>query len=252
MFAGLVGVANVVVLLAQAPALVRSLLLNADNASTFVLPALAGRAPAGSVVNLGNHPWYEPWWLMRATAGLPDYRQLWEAAPFVLALLGIAVAAACAWWALGRLAGLLCAVALLAASEPVRGIVDVPESHGLIVLHVAVLCIALLFVCGRAQRGRLTPVVLVLVGVPLVVFTGAGLTDELLLVSGLGPFVQIDSWYAPRPDTRTFLLTDTRPAVPPAVSAPPANLGQPVAQEAVGEGLTVYVYGHDIASDISV
>jgi hypothetical protein len=188
-FAGLVGVANLVVLLAQAPALVRSLVLNADNASTFVLPALAGRAPAGSVVNLGNHPWYEPWWFMRATAGLPDYRQLWEAAPFVLALLGIAVAAACAWWALGRLAGLLCAVALLAASEPVRGIVDVPESHGLIVLHAAVLCLALLFVCGRAQRGRLTPAVLVLVGVPLVVFTGAGLTDELLLVSGLGPFV---------------------------------------------------------------
>jgi hypothetical protein len=188
-FAGLVGAANLVVLLVQAPALVRSLYLNADNASTFVLPALAGHAPAGAVVNLGDHPWYEPWWLMRATAGLPDYRQLWEAAPFLLALLGTALVAACAWWALGRLAGLLCAVVLLAASEALRGIVDVPESHGLIVVHVAVLCAALLFVCRRAVSGRLPLRVALLVGVPLVLFTGAGLTDQLLLVSGLAPFI---------------------------------------------------------------
>jgi hypothetical protein len=188
-FAGLVGVANLVVLLVQAPALVRSLYLNADNASTFVLPALAGRAPSGAVVNLGNHPWYEPWWFMRASAGLPGYRQLWEAAPFLLALLGTALVAACACWALGRLAALLCAVVLLASSEALRGIIDVPESHGLIVVHVAVLCGALLFVGRRALNGRLTPMVLLLVGVPLVVFTGAGLTDHLLLVSGLGPFI---------------------------------------------------------------
>jgi hypothetical protein len=36
-------VANLVVLIAQAPALVRSLYLNADNASALVLPALASR-----------------------------------------------------------------------------------------------------------------------------------------------------------------------------------------------------------------
>lgn len=52
----LVALANLVVLLAQASALVHSLYLNADNASALVLAALAGHAPAGAVVNLGNHP----------------------------------------------------------------------------------------------------------------------------------------------------------------------------------------------------
>jgi hypothetical protein len=188
-FAGLVGVANLVVLLVQTPALVRSLYLNADNASALVLPALAGHAPAGAVVNLGDHPWYEPWWLMRASAGLPGYRQLWQAAPLLLALLGAALVAACAWSALGALAGLLCAVVLLAASEALRGILDVPESHGLVVLHLAALCGALLFVCRRAVSGRLTLTPALLVGVPLVAFTAAGLTDQLLLLSGLAPFM---------------------------------------------------------------
>ena len=187
--AALVGVTNLVVLVAQAPALIRSLYLNADNASALVLPALAGHAPAGSVVNLGNHAWYEPWWFMRATVELPGYRRLWEAAPFVFVLLGVAVVSVCAWWALGRLAGLLCAVALVAASETLRQILYIPESHGAIVLHVAVLCAALLAVYRAALEHRPRPAVLLLVGVPLVIFTGAGLTDQLLLVSGLAPFV---------------------------------------------------------------
>jgi len=185
----LVGLANLILLLAQAPALVRSLYLNADNASALVLPALAGHAPAGSTVDLGNHPWYELWWLMRATAGLGGYRQLWEVAPILLGLLGLAVVAACAWWALGWLAGLLSAVALVAASESLRGVLYVPESHGLIVLHAGVLCGALLIVHREVSRARRRLWVLLLVGVPLVAFAGAGLTDQLLYVSGMAPFI---------------------------------------------------------------
>jgi hypothetical protein len=185
----LVAIVNVAVLLAQASALVHNLYLSADNATALVLPALAGHASAGALVNLGDHPWYEPWWLMRATVGLPGYRALWEAAPFLYGLLGGVGVAVCAWWALGRLAGLLCAGVLLAASETQRGILYVPESHGLIALHLAALCGALLFVQRRAEDGRLTRRALVLVGVPLVLFTGAGFTDQLMLVSGLGPMV---------------------------------------------------------------
>ncbi len=187
--AALVGVTNLIVLIAQAPALVRSLYLNADNASALVLPALAGHEPAGSVVNLGNHPWYEPWWFMRATVELPGYRRLWEVAPFLFVLLGVAVVSLCTWWALGRLAGLLCAVALVAVSETLRQILYIPESHGAIVLHIGVLCAALLAVYRTALEHRPRPAVLLLVGVPLVIFTGAGLTDQLLLVGGLAPFV---------------------------------------------------------------
>jgi hypothetical protein len=188
-FVALVGLVNLVVLLAQAPALVHSVYLNADNASALVLPALASHAPAGSIVNLGNHPWYEPWWFMRATVGIPGHYGLWEAAPFLFGLLGVAVVAACAWWALDWVAGLLCAVALLASSESLRDILYVPESHGAIALHVGVLCGALLIVYREALRARPRAAVLLLVGIPLVAFTGAGLTDQLLLISGLGPFM---------------------------------------------------------------
>lgn len=185
----LVALANLLVLLAQAPTLARDLYLNSDNATALVLPALSGHALPGAIVNLGDHPWYEPWWYMRATAGLPGYHQLWEIAPFVLGLLGIAAVVACAWLALGPLAGLLCAAALLAASETLRGDLYTPETHGLVVLHLGVLCGALLLVQRWARASRLAPARLLLLGVPFVIFTGAGLTDQLLLVSGLAPFV---------------------------------------------------------------
>jgi hypothetical protein len=61
----------------------------------------------------------------------------------------------------------------------------------------------------------------------------------------------ISDWYVPRPHTRTFLLTDTRPGIPLEVTAPPASFGRPIAGESLGEGLTVYVYGSDIAAHLS-
>jgi hypothetical protein len=185
----LVGIANLIVLFGSIPALVHQIYLNADHANALVLPALVGHAPPGAVTYLGDHPWYEPWWFMRATAGLPGYRQLWELAPFVAGLLGTAAVSTCAWRAFGGLAGLLCAVALVAASESARNVLYVPESHGLTVLHGGALCGALLFVYARAITGRLTSRALVFLGVPLVLFTGAGVTDQLLIVSGLVPFV---------------------------------------------------------------
>jgi hypothetical protein len=186
---GLLGAGNLVLLALQARSLIRVFYLNADHASALVLPALAGDAPPGATKNLGNHAWYEPWWLMRATVGIAGHRQIWEAAPFVFGLLGIAAVAAGAWWALGRMAGLLCFVTLAAGSEAFRYVLYVPESHGLVMLHLAVLCGALLVVQQRAFTGRLTVKAMLLIGVPLSIFTAAGMTDQLLLVSGLGPLV---------------------------------------------------------------
>ena len=185
----LVGVVNVVVLFTQLSALIHVLYLNADNATALVLPALVSHAPADSVVNLGNHPFYEPWWFMRATVGLPGYRQLWEGAPYLFAWLGVAAVTACAWSALGRVAALICAVVLLSASEAQRAVLYVPSSHVLIVLHAGVLCGALMFVYRRARGGGPSRSSLVFLGAVLALFTGAGLTDQMLLVSGLAPFV---------------------------------------------------------------
>ena len=185
----LVGAANLIVLLVQARALVHGLYLNADNASALVLPALASHTPSGSIVNLGDHAWYEFWWFMRATVGLPHHRALWELAPFAVGLLGIASVVACTWRAAGRLAGLLCGTVLLATSAAMRSVLYVPEARVTLVVHAGVLCGSLMFVHDRIRTGRLTRRVLLAVGVPLVIFTGAGLTDQLLVVGGLIPFM---------------------------------------------------------------
>ena len=124
---------------------------------------------------------------MRATAGLPDYRQLWEVAPFVLGLLGIAGVAICAWRALGSAAGLACAAVLLSTSEALRGILYVPESRVLLVLHMAALCGGLLYAQRRARTGRWRS--LVVISLPLIAFTGAGATDQLVIVVALAPFM---------------------------------------------------------------
>ena len=57
---------------------------------------------------------------------------------------------------------------------------------------------------------------------------------------------EISTWYKPRPNTPTFLITDT--TVPDPVSLDPA-LGKPIASKTFGN-VTVYIWGHDIASAI--
>jgi hypothetical protein len=59
------------------------------------------------------------------------------------------------------------------------------------------------------------------------------------------PFHRIDTWYAPRPGIRTFLVTDKRYGPNP----PGLRLGGP--DEVVTDGpYKVYVYKYDIASDL--
>lgn len=225
------GVANLIVLLAQGHALIRGLALNADNSSTFSVPALAGEAPAGAVINLGNHPWYEPWWFMRLTAGLPGYRLLWEIAPFVWYLLGVAVVAAGVWWVLGRVQALICAVVLLATSEAMRAVVYVPESHVLIVFHTGVLCATLVFVYRRSVERRLAWRTLLALAVPLVLITGAGLTDQLLIPSGLAPFVLAPLLCLLRFRTRAWMVLSAFALLTGALSALLALLLAHVMQE---------------------
>jgi glycosyltransferase involved in cell wall biosynthesis len=121
--------------------------------------------------------------------GLPGYRQLWGGAPFLYAWLGAAAVTACVWSVLGRLAALMCAVVLLSASEAQRAVLYVPPSHVLVVLHAGVLCGTLIFVYRRVCSGRLSRPLLVLIGAVLALFTGAGLTDQMVLIGGLAPFM---------------------------------------------------------------
>jgi len=63
------------------------------------------------------------------------------------------------------------------------------------------------------------------------------------------PFNQSTSWYDAQPGVRTFLVTDSR-AIPDSIPSAPPSLGKPVSTATVGY-LTVYIYSHDIAADLS-
>jgi hypothetical protein len=75
-------------------------------------------------------------------------------------------------------------------------------------------------------------------------------TDPSCTTGPLCPFPlhSISSWYTPRPNTRTFLITHP-PGNYTQVGAPPPAFGKPVTSRAFG-ALGVYIYDHDIAADL--
>ena len=109
----LFALAYLIAVVANFSAIITSINMDSDASDALVLAKLLGQAPAGSHVILGNRHYYEAFLLLRATAGLPFYRQLWEVAPMVFTLLSVGLLAWSTWQALGRFAALLTASALV-------------------------------------------------------------------------------------------------------------------------------------------
>lgn len=181
-----VGAASCALLLAQIGGLIAALYRNADNAAILLL---SESHPAGSITRIGDHPFYEAWWFMRLTAGLPGHLWLWQAAPFAVAFLGIAAVAGCAARVAGRPGFVVAAVGLVAMSPPLRAVMLVPEARVGLVLHAAVLCAALLVVDRLARTGRMNGRRWALAAAAVSGFTAAGATDQLLLASAMLPYV---------------------------------------------------------------
>jgi len=180
-----VGAATCALLLVQLGGLIDALYRNADNAATLLL---AESHPAGSITRIGDHPFYEAWWFMRATAGLPGHLLLWQAAPFAVAFLGIAAVAACAALVAGRAGFVVAAVGLTAMSPALRAVMFVPEARVGLVLHAAALCAALLVVNRFARAERMTAARWALAAAAVSGFTAVGVTDQLLLPSAVIPY----------------------------------------------------------------
>jgi hypothetical protein len=202
----LAGGLNVVVFLVQGRAILVTDYANADAASSLVLPKLIGGAPSGTVVNLGDHAWYESWLFMRATAGLPGYRQLWEIAPFVLVFLGVAILAWCVFTVFGRLAAALTTVVLVSDGYSSRSFLFGPARDG-VVLHAALLCAVLLIFWRQLSARSLTLRRAVLLGAVTAALTAASATDALETIGVIVPFMlaPVAYWYLTR--TRAGALT---------------------------------------------
>lgn len=178
LLAGAAGL-NVIVLLAQLRGFIGGLYRIPDIAFSEVLTALSGSAGPGRIVVLGSHPYYEAWWLEKATAGLPHHWQIWEGIPFVIAFLGIALMAWAAWRVLGAFAALLTMTVMVALGDAMRLVLFSSDAHGYVVAHGALIAATVVFLAERAIRGRLSWPLLAGVGIALTVLSAVAATDPL-------------------------------------------------------------------------
>jgi hypothetical protein len=183
-----VALLNLTVLATQLSTLLSALYSNPDTATPPVLAALAGPRSYSHPVTLGNYHYYEAWWLNTVTRGLPAHWQIWEALPFAIAFVGIALMAWTAWRVLGTSAAVLTTVLMLALGDAMRWMLFTASTHGFVVAHAALLMAVGVFIAKRGERGALSWSLLAGAGVPLVALSAAGATDQLFEIVFLPSF----------------------------------------------------------------
>ncbi|HEY2319435.1 MAG TPA: hypothetical protein VGH67_14110 [Solirubrobacteraceae bacterium] len=178
----------VVVLLSTLPSVVAAIYRNADIAAAPEIGQLSARAPDFAQTVLGNAPWYSALWFEQLTGWVPGHRTLWELAPWVLTLAGIALVA----WAAARVAGPW-AAAIIAATCVCAGTTLLPlqfawSIHAVAYVHICVLgafIVPLALGPGRSRWWAQAAAAGLVIGV-----TGVGMaSDKLVILGGLAPFV---------------------------------------------------------------
>lgn len=161
--------------------------LDADAVSAPVIGELFGNAPASAHVVLGTFGWYSSLLFLLATKWLPAHRQVWEVAPYLMALAGAALTAWSVWRVAGRFAAGLTAVLLVCAAAPTLRLLLSMTQHA-----PAWFCLGLLaaFLALAEDRTRRRGAVLVAAAVVVGLIVGVNAaSDPLLVISGLAPFV---------------------------------------------------------------
>jgi hypothetical protein len=172
----------------QLDAAIRTTNLDADAASGPVIGELFGAAPASANVVLGTVGWYATLLFYLATKWLPYHRQVWEAAPFVMALAGAGVTAWSVWHVATRWAASVTAVLLLCTSPVTLRLELATTQHAPAWFGVALLGGFAVWLELEPRRARRWPVIALLV---LVVGTIVGVnaaSDPLLSIAGVAPF----------------------------------------------------------------
>ena len=147
----LAGVYGIVVLV-NFSSLITAINMDSDVSIALMIGKLVGNAPHGAQVVLGDHPWYEALWFLRLTSGLPGYRQLWEFAPMLWSLAGIALLSWSAWSVFGRWPAALVASALVCGGTAARFMFFSFDWHGPTALHTVFLGALVVWLAGRARR----------------------------------------------------------------------------------------------------
>lgn len=198
--------AYVIVMLVRFSALITAVNMNSDAAVAPVIGQLLGSAPNGSQAILGNHPWYEPLLFLRATAGLPAHRQLWDVTPAAWFFAGIAILAWATWRAFGAWSAALVASALACAGEGARTMLFAFDFHGMALLHTIMLGALIVWLAGSAERLRAWQLASIAIGMGALSAAPVA-SDELFLYWGLLPMVLASGLLVWRTRSRAHWIT---------------------------------------------
>ena len=171
------------VLLRRLPEIVDQVTWNADYVSVMVLAqsvGTSGKSGRAVIIQIG---WY--WFDLATRCIFRIHRQVWEYAPFVLAMAALALIVWTAWRVAGRFAALLAASIGIAAAPIVVATQVAQSFHGTTWFGCALLAAYLCAVLSAKASRRVLIAMSVLVALLAGFATG---TDPLLAPAGDAPF----------------------------------------------------------------
>ncbi len=180
------GAAYLIVLLANFNRIVAATYLNADAASAPVIGELFGGSPAHRQVFLGQMGWFSTLMFELATRSLPAHRQLWEAAPYAMALASVAMVAWAAWRVAGRWAATIAGVAILCAGPHTLGLLFSLNDHSTTWFALALLAALLVFFEAPPTWLKAWSAALIALVAGAIVGVNAA-SDLTLMVAGIAP-----------------------------------------------------------------
>jgi hypothetical protein len=162
--------------------------LNADSASAPVIGELFGARSAHATVILGHLGWFSTLLFELGTRWLPLHRQIWEAAPYAMA---IASALLVGWGAsrvAGRWAGAIAAAIMICASPSSLSLLMVLNDHAPTWFTLALLGAFVVVLEQRADALSTASLVATAILVGIVLGANAA-SDVLLTIAGAAPFL---------------------------------------------------------------
>ncbi|MGA2165441.1 MAG: hypothetical protein ABSH36_13365 [Solirubrobacteraceae bacterium] len=207
------GGAYLLVVAIQFNQLIANTYLDADAASAPVIGQLYGGSPAHREVVLGQMTWFSTLMFELATRWLPLHRQIWEAAPYAMALASVALVAWGLWRIAGRWAATIGAVIMVCAAPHTLHLLFSLNDHSPTWFSFALLAGLLVLLERRAADLAVLPTVLAVVLVGAIV--GANMaSDTLLIGAGVLPaLLAVSVAWALRPGRASrrawWLMLDT-------------------------------------------
>jgi hypothetical protein len=162
--------------------------MDADTAAAPVIGQLLPSAAPHSHILLGNFGWYSTLLFELATRWLPLHRQIWEVAPYGMALAAAGLIGWSVWRLAGAMAASLSVVLLVCASPRMLHLLLSTTEHGPVWFCLALLGFVLVLAAASPNRlpRPLTAFLILLAGL----ITGVNAaSDVLVLIGGIAPLI---------------------------------------------------------------